>query len=120
MAPIVAIAMAPLFSLEMQATRNFAKQRELRLELTAQRNALALLRDVNFMEQPAGALPLGDGRSLAWRATPLSRTQRSTRFPSGEGDFEVALYRVQAEIRGLETPHSFMVEKVGWRRLSGP
>ncbi len=118
---IVAIALVPIMSLEIQLQRGFVEQRTRLAELQTQRNALALLRDFNFTETPSGRLPLGAGQTLTWRATALSQPIRSTRFPLGEGDFEVVLWRVEAEVIGPgEQSVRFNVEKLGWRRLVDP
>lgn len=118
---IVAIALVPIMSLEIQLQRGFVEQRARLSELQTQRNALALLRDFNFTETPSGRLPLGVGQTLTWRATALSQPIRTTRFPRGEGEFEVVLWRVEAEVVGPgEQRVRFNVEKLGWRRLIDP
>ena len=118
---IVAIALVPIMSLEIQLQRGFVEQRARLSELQTQRNALALLRDFNFTETPSCRLPLGVGQTLTWRATALSQPIRATRFPRGEGEFEVVLWRVEAEVVGPgEQRVRFNVEKLGWRRLIDP
>lgn len=118
---IIAIALVPILSLEIQLQRGFIEQRQRLTELQTQRNALALLRDFNFTETPAGRLPLGAGQTLTWRASPLSAPIRGMRFPRGEGDFEIVLWRVEAEVVGPAAQDvRFTIERLGWRRLAPP
>jgi prepilin-type N-terminal cleavage/methylation domain-containing protein len=118
---IVAVALVPILSLEIQLQRRFADQRQQIEALQNQRNALAILRDINFSETPTGRIALAGDRTLTWRATPLSPAVRSTRFPTGDGDFEVMLLRVDVELIGAEEQIlRFRVERLGWRRLADP
>ncbi|NEX94781.1 prepilin-type N-terminal cleavage/methylation domain-containing protein [Caulobacter sp. 17J65-9] len=114
---ILALALAPLLSLQSQITRRSARQAVLQEQATAQRNALAMLDTINPMAEPAGERSLARGWSLQWTATPLTEVRRSRRFLGGEGEFEVALYAVDAAVvRDARTVAAFTVEQVGWRR----
>ncbi len=117
---IVAVAMIPLLSLQTQVSRDFIHQRALREQISAQRNALAMLRDLNVMREPAGLRQLGPDTAISWSAAPLSALTRSTRQGSGDGEFEVRLYRVQVTITlAGAAPHTFAVDQIGWRALAG-
>ena len=117
---IVAIAFVALATLHIQVSRTFAEQRLLRDQVSAQRNALALLRDINIMERPVGSMALGAGRQLRWSATPISRPTRTTNNGFGFGGFEVVLYRVSVELAPPQgsSPLLFTIDKVGWRPVS--
>jgi general secretion pathway protein I len=115
---IVAVAMIPLLSLQTQVSRDFIHQRALREQISAQRNSLAILRDLNVMATPSGQRQLGPDISMRWTASPLSALTRSTRQGSGEGEFEVRLYRVDIVItHGGAAPFAFSVDQIGWRAL---
>ncbi|GAM98293.1 hypothetical protein U91I_01926 [alpha proteobacterium U9-1i] len=114
---IVAIALIPILGLEIQIQRNLIQQRHQVAALQAERSALAVLRDLNFSDTPNGQIRLGEGRTLSWRATPLSSTVRSTAFPRGDGNFDVTLWRVEAEVLGTDgVIAAVSLDKLGWRR----
>lgn len=115
---IVAIALLPLLSLQSQVTRGFGRQREVREAAAAQHNSLALLRDLNVMETPTGELRLDQRATMRWNAHPISRLVTTTRQGTGEGDFIVALYRVDVSVTGAGRPvYQFSVDQVGWRAV---
>ena len=115
---ILAIALVPLLSLQIQVQRNFQREREARLEIADQRNALALLRDMNMMQSPNGQIALSRERVLIWRATPISRETQT--IARGANAFAVALYRVDVEVRGPRGRRlsGFRTEQLGWRATS--
>lgn len=116
---VVGVAFIPLVEMQSQITRQYQRQAMLEDRLLAQRNALALLADVNVMAEPTGRRSLTDGRVLRWSTTPLTAESRSLRFLGGEGDFEVALFEVHAEIRDpRQSPMRFSIEQLGWRRVT--
>ena len=119
-ATIVAIAFLALATLQIQVSRTFAEQRLLRDQISAQRNALALVRDMNIMDRPVGSMAIGPGEQLRWSATPVSRPTRTTNNGAGFGVFEVVLYRVSLEL--VPPPGSrpvlFTIDKIGWRPVS--
>ena len=113
---VIAIALLPLVALQMQVSRDHVRQRVVRAEIAAQCNALALLRDANIMDAPRGERDLGDGQNMRWAATPLSRLTRTTDRGTGDGEFDVVLYRVEVTIDlGEGAPFVFDVEQLGWR-----
>ena len=113
---IIAIALIPLMSLQVQVSRGYIHQRELRAELTARRNGLALLRDLNIMESPSGVRALDPETTMSWSAAPISPLTRNTRQGAGEGEFSVRLFRVRISlIRPGASPDVFSVEQLGWR-----
>ena len=116
---ILGIALAPLIELQTGVTRQSQRQAALEEQLVTQRNALVVLRDINVMEEPDGRRELTGGRRLFWTATPLTPDTRSLRFLGGEGNFEVALFEVHAEVREPRRPAiRFSIEQLGWHRLA--
>lgn len=117
---VIAIALVPLVALQMQVSRDHVRQRAVRAEIAAQRNALASLRDANIMETPQGERSLGAGQIMHWVATPLSRPTRTTDRGTGDGAFEIMLYRVRIDVDLGDggAPFVFAVEQLGWRPIA--
>jgi len=116
---VVAIALASLIGLQADVSRTLIRQREFREQLGIQRDALAFFRDINIMERPRGVAIVGVDRRLSWHAAPTSRLVRSTQQGTGDGNFEIRLYRVDVEAIAAQgaDPVQFSFEQVGWRRL---
>lgn len=114
---IIAIAMVPVMEMQSGVSQRHLRQTTELDNLIARRNALTVVREINPMREPGGARMLGEGREMHWRSTRLTATRRSLRFLGGEGDFDVALYRVDVTIDGPNDP--MVVEQVGWKRI-GP
>lgn len=115
---VLAVALVPLLTLQIQLTRAAEHQQALRERITSQRNAVAVLRDVNFMETPQGVIALHGEMRLSWRARPTSPVVKSTRQGAADGDFEVALYQVEVAISENESVlTTFSLMELGWRRV---
>ena len=113
---IIAIALIPLVSLQTQVSRGYIQQREQRAELTARRNSLAILRDLNIMESPSGERALDSDTTMSWSAAPISPLARNTRQGAGEGEFDVGLFRVRVSLtRAGASPSAFSIVQLGWR-----
>jgi general secretion pathway protein I len=112
---IIAIALLPLAALQGQVSRAAAQQQTLQLRLAAERNALAVLKEVNPMREGEGVRDLGGGRTLRWTAVPISETA-----PNRAGGFEVALYRLEVQIADANGAAVSMLtlDQVGWRSAS--
>lgn len=117
---MIAVALIPLMGLQIRVNRDYSRQREIHAEIEARRNALAVLRDVNMMREPAGALRLAGDRTLRWRAIPRSGVVRSTDGGAGDGAFEVALYTVVVTVLGEDgrIVCTFQFLHLGWRSLT--
>jgi prepilin-type N-terminal cleavage/methylation domain-containing protein len=117
---IAAMALAAVFELQRQLAEG--EQRHTRtLQLVAlQKNALALTRDLNPTAEPAGAVPLAGGQTVRWASQPLTAPRTNTGLPTGEGSFELRLYRVRVDItdRTGRRLGGLDFDRVGWRRLS--
>lgn len=117
---IAAMALAAVFSLQRQLAEG--EQRHTRaLQLVAlQKNALALTRDLNPTAEPAGVFQLAGGQTVRWTSQPLTPPRTNTGLPTGEGAFEVRLYRVHVDIieRTGKRLGGLDFDRVGWRRLT--
>ncbi len=112
---IVAIALLPLAQLQGQASHTAAQQQMLQQRLTAERSALAVLRDLNVMAAGSGVRDLGGGVTLHWSARPISASVNTLR-----GGFAVRLYTVHVILResGGQPVSTFDIEQLGWRPLA--
>jgi prepilin-type N-terminal cleavage/methylation domain-containing protein len=116
---VAAIALTALFALQQQladAQRRHQKALEL---VTLQRNALALTEDLNPTLEPAGELELAGGKVLRWTSTPLTPPRTQTGIPSGEGRYELRLYRVAIVIADRRGGYLGRVDfdRMGWKPL---
>lgn len=114
---ILGVGLSGLLGWRMDLARQHARMDVIARDVSAQRNALALLREINPMATPVGATAVSPGVQLRWRATTISAVTRSVAYPAGDGDFDVALYRIDATIMRTEEPAlTFSVDRLGWRR----
>ena len=82
-------------------------------------NALALAATLNPMATPAGNFDLGLYR-IRWRSEPEGALRQSSGFPSGTGQFIIALYRVVLDFPGEPDILPVEVTKFGYRREAPP
>ncbi|HZT87009.1 MAG TPA: type II secretion system protein [Stellaceae bacterium] len=82
-------------------------------------NALELATALNPMATPTGAFDLG-AYKITWSSAPLADVRQSSRYPSGRGIFDVALYKVT--LRFSDEPQAAPVEvtRFGYRRPDTP
>ena len=117
---IAAMALAAVFALQRQLAEG--EQRHARtLQLVAlQKNALALTRDLNPTAEPTGAIRLAGGQTVRWTSQPLTAPRTNTGLPTGEGAFEVRLYRVRVDIADASGHRlgGLDFDRVGWKRLT--
>ncbi|PTQ11429.1 hypothetical protein CLG96_08235 [Sphingomonas oleivorans] len=118
---IMAMVLIPVARMQADLSRRHARQAVLLDRFTAMHNALALLRGLNPLAEPSGRRLLAPGLLLQWRATRVSEVRRSLRFLGGEGDFDVALFRIDAQILRSSggMPMRFAIERLGWRAIPG-
>ena len=116
---LLALLMLPILSFQQTLTEARLRQQNAYDRITLQRNALAVLRDVNPTARPQGEIELDALHRLRWTAQPLSAPARSVGYPVGDGKFEVALYRLDAQIVHIDgrLVARFEVEQLGWREL---
>lgn len=116
---IAAITLTAIFELQQQMTRGQRRAVDVMEQVAAQENALALISDLNPMEQPEGSIDLPEGDTVRWSATPKTRVQRNAGFPVGDGLFDVQLFTVtvQVERRNGRSPAPLVIDRLGWRRV---
>jgi prepilin-type N-terminal cleavage/methylation domain-containing protein len=115
---IAAMCLLALLALQRQLTRAEHRYEQALTGVALQRDALALLRDINPTERPTGQLPLGQGRRLSWTAQPLTGTHSNTAYEGGQGDYDLRLYRLRVRLLAADGTelNSFDLDRVGWRR----
>lgn len=119
---IAAMTLTVIFELQVRMVRAQERASQVLLQVAAQENAIALLRDMNPKEQPVGELQIPEGDLIRWRSEPLNRSVTNAGFPTGDGSFEVQLYRVTVEIETAKgrRPQPLVFDRLGWRRIGGP
>jgi general secretion pathway protein I len=115
---VLGLALAPLLAVQSQIAQTHVRYQEAYSRATLQRNALALLQEMNPMATPRGDIALDSENRLRWTSQPLSSIDRSSDHPVGDGPFDVALYAVDAEIIGPNEAVRvrFNTERLGWVR----
>ena len=85
------------------------------LSIDRRRNALELAVAINPMETPDGAFDMG-GYSILWRSTLLEGPRQSSRYPSGKGIFNVALYKLILSFSDDPSIAPIELTQLGYRR----
>ncbi len=116
---IAALVLMAIFELQRQLSHDQARYEQALAAADRRRNALVLLRDLNPTERPTGALPLAGGRALRWSATPLTAPRINADYPTGQGDYEMRLWRLDVRIDNAQgvAVDRFQLDRVGWRRM---
>ncbi|WP_287104271.1 prepilin-type N-terminal cleavage/methylation domain-containing protein [Brevundimonas sp.] len=117
---IAAMVLTAIFELQQQMARGQRRAADALEQVAAQENALALIRDVNPMEQPEGAIELPGGDVVRWTSTPKTEPRTNAGFPTGDGAFQVQLFTltVQVERRNGRSPAPLVFDRMGWRRMT--
>lgn len=116
---IASMTLMAIFELQIQMARSQQRAAEAIEQVASQENALALTRQLNPMDQPHGRIELPEGDVIVWEAEPRSERRINAGFPTGDGSYEVQLYRVTVgvERRQGRSPAPLVFDRVGWRRL---
>ena len=119
---ILAIAIIPILQFQSQLATSYRRYDDLIARTDLQRNALGHLSAINPLEEPTGEVTLGLHQSLKWRSEPITEERRSTAYPVGDGDFMVALFRIEATIEDTSNKlsASLAIERLGWRKAASP
>lgn len=120
---VAALTLGAIFELQVQMARGQARAAAVLDQVAVQESALVLLRDHNFMAEPAGERALGDNVTVRWAAMPIGSPRVNVGLGNGDGLFEVQRFSVRVEIAGASgrSPPPMEFERVGWRRLAeGP
>ena len=119
---VAAMTLTAIFELQQQMIRGQERAARAITQVMAQENALALTRDINFMERPTGDITLPEGDTIRWSAEPKGEPAVNTGFPVGNGQFQIQLYAVSVTIEragGAPSP-PLTFDRLGWRRLGVP
>lgn len=123
---VMGIALTPLVAVQAQIAQTHARYQAAYSNATLQKNALGLLQDMNPMKTPTGELDLDGVHHLRWTSQALTRVDRSTDYPVGDGFYDVALYSVAAEVVDAQAADAktavklrFNTERLGWQRIEG-
>ncbi len=115
---IAAMVMTAIFQLQIQMAQGQRRAQAVLQQVAVQENALALIRDVNVMDRPAGEFAAPGGDVIRWSATAKGAPKRNV-SAGANGRYEVQLYEVTVRIErpGGRNPADMTIERVGWRRL---
>ncbi|WP_428151651.1 PulJ/GspJ family protein [Brevundimonas sp.] len=115
---IAAMTMTAIFQLQIQMAQGQRRAQAVLQQVAVQENALALIRDINFMDRPTGEFVVPGAEAIRWSATPKGAAKRNI-GPGATGRYEVQLYEVTIRIErpGGRNPPDMTIERMGWRRL---
>ncbi len=115
---IAAMMLAAIFELQVQMVRGQQRAAQAMEQVAVQENALALTRDINFMERPEGVILLPQGDTVRWSAVPKGERKINTGFPGGDGTFDVQLFTVTVTVerRAGRSPLPLVFDRMGWSR----
>ncbi len=119
---IAALALAGILELQRQLADGQQRYERALMVAGLQRDAIALLADVNPTETPQGTAPLTAGRSLRWSSTARTDPALNTGAAGVGRRFEMRLYRVEVTIldRDGSALGQLAFDRVGWRKLATP
>lgn len=113
---VLGIGLSALLGLRQTVLRRLHTVTALESAETDMRNAMAMTADVNPMETPEGVRELSASQSVRWRSEQITAVRRSRAYPAGDGDFDVALFRLQVSVVTREDATAvYNVERLGWR-----
>src|SRR5262249_29060709 len=95
---VMGLALAPLIAVQSQISQTHARYQAAYLRATLHRNSLAMLKDLNPMAKPRGAIQLDPSRTLRWTSEAVTEVVRNADYPVGDGPYDVALYAVDAQV----------------------
>ena len=114
---IAALILAAIFELQVQMVRGQQRAVDAMEQVAAQENALALTRDINPTASPQGRISLPEGDMISWTSEPLGLPQQNAGLLSGNGSYQVQLYRltVTVERANGRSPSPLVFDRMGWR-----
>lgn len=116
----LAIAAAVLGGVLMMQHQMVDSQRRSDTQLrnaNLQRNALALVKDINPAETPEGEISLPPNITVRWTSEAIGDSKLTTGFPVDDGNFTATLYALTVSVQddgGRDVIPAFKVERVGW------
>lgn len=113
---IAALTLAAIFELQVQMVRGQQRAVDAMEQVAAQENALALTRDINPMASPEGRISLPEGDTISWTSEPLGLPQQNAGFPTGNGAYQVQLYRLTVTVERVNgrSPGPLVFDRMGW------
>jgi len=114
---ILAIAFIPFVQLQGQLIRSVESFDRADIRMLANDNALAFLRERNFLLQESGQIQLGD-IILKWDSDVLKPARRVYDKGGAYGRFEITLYDVEAELMFPDgASETLSLRGLGWKPL---
>lgn len=115
---VMSMAMLALYGWLSTSILGLTRAQDNASALQDARAALALVDAVNPMDEPEGRRELG-GLEVSWRSDIVSPRRPGRSSSSGlPGLFEVALYRLDVEVRrDSRLVRTFSVRKAGWTQV---
>ena len=115
---IAAMVLGAIFELQIQMARGQQRAMDAMAQVTALENAIALTRDINFMEEPTGRIDLSGGDTIQWTSRAKAPAVTNVGFPAGDGIFEVQMFSVTVNMERStgRSPAPLVFDRVGWRR----
>lgn len=117
---IAAVCLLALLGLQRQLAEGQRRAERAVARAEAQRNILALIRDLNPEAEPQGTVALPDGERLTWSSRPAGLLRRALQPSGAPGSFQVRLHEVHAVLtdRAGGRLAEVSVARMGWRRVS--
>jgi prepilin-type N-terminal cleavage/methylation domain-containing protein len=112
---ILSAVVSAFFELVSTAYRAADRAEAAALAFDHRSNALELATTINPMTSPQGTFDLGPYR-IQWVSRLIEPAQQSSAFPTGKGDFVVALYRVTLSFPDDPSITPVVVTQIGYRR----
>lgn len=115
---IAAMTMTAIFQLQLQMAQGQRRAQAVLQQVAMQENALALIREINFMDRPTGEIVVPGAEVIRWSAKPRGGSKRNV-GPGSSGRYDVQLYEVTVQIvrPGGRNPPDMTIERMGWRRM---
>jgi hypothetical protein len=116
---VLAIAILPLLDVQGQITRTYQRFVFEYERATVQRNALAVLREINARSHPEGRVELAADQVMTWTSQLIAGPILNAGYPTGDGVFLVSLYLIEARVERASWPEDilFKIERIGWEKI---
>jgi type II secretory pathway pseudopilin PulG len=114
---IASTVMVAIFALQHQLVDGQRRYDDVTHRANIERDALALVRDVNPSDVAQGDIPMPPAMTLHWTSEAISDPKLTTGFPRGDGNYTATLYRVTVKVEdagGHDVIAPFTVERTGW------
>jgi type II secretory pathway pseudopilin PulG len=114
---IASTVMVAIFALQHQLVDSQRRYDEVTHRANIEKDALALVRDVNPSNVAEGDIPMPPAMTLHWTSEAISDAKLTAGFPRGDGNYTATLYRVTVKVvdaGGHDVIAPFTVERPGW------